>query len=340
MSYQWIYRACELLKMVNSHTSIFQDSSVTTSWARRGRSEHFEGGSESQTIITNNKRKERIINSYVLIVSTPLTPGMWGRGSVEDENWRYICDLRLMQIQRSSRHRVKHGTFCTNTRDDLYQFFTLLRHAGTLPSKSVIDKKSLSRWAVKHSSKPYRYHNAHSVCWKHPLPLHRHRSYRKYGLLYYDSRSRSHISYRYVVWHISQCSSILYVTRSPGVFKQILPLASTFALRIICLSRREYEGSTPYSEDELKTIHDGSEAERADFFRNEGTLIALFVDEIIQSLSLPKKGGVTVVGWSLGNLYTIAMRASINDLPDNTKQRLKEYTRGFVVLGLYLLFFS
>jgi len=41
---------------------------------------------------------------------------------------------------------------------------------------------------------------------------------------------------------------------------------------------------------------------------------------------------VTVAGWSLGNLYTIAMRASINYLPDDTKQRLKEYTRGFIVL--------
>jgi hypothetical protein len=88
--------------------------------------------------------------------------------------------------------------------------------------------------------------------------------------------------------------------------------------------------------DELKTIHDGSDAERADFLHNEGILIALFVDGLIQSLSLPKKGGVTVVGWSLGNLYTIAMRASINDLPDNTKQRLKAYTRGFIIFGLSL----
>jgi hypothetical protein len=84
----------------------------------------------------------------------------------------------------------------------------------------------------------------------------------------------------------------------------------------------------------LNVIHNGSEAEHANFLQNEGKLIALFVDGIIQSLSLPKKGGVTVGGWSLGNMFTIAMRASIEDLPDNTKQRLKEYTRGFVVFGL------
>jgi pimeloyl-ACP methyl ester carboxylesterase len=122
----------------------------------------------------------------------------------------------------------------------------------------------------------------------------------------------------------------------PGVFTRILPLASSNSLRVICLSRREYEGSTPYSTDELKAIHHGSDTERADFLHNEGILIALFVDGLIQSLSLPKKGGVTVGGWSLGNLFTIAMRASIDDLPENTKQRLKAYTRGFIIFGLSL----
>ena len=134
---------------------------------------------------------------------------------------------------------------------------------------------------------------------------------------------------------ILQGPSFTY-TQSPGVFKRILPLAISHSLRVICLSRREYEGSTPYSADELKTIHEGSDAERADFLHNQGILMALFVDRLIQTLSLPKSGGVTVAGWSLGNIFTIAMRASIDDLPDITKQRLKAYTRGFIILGLFL----
>ena len=134
---------------------------------------------------------------------------------------------------------------------------------------------------------------------------------------------------------ILQGPSFTY-TQSPGVFKRILPLAISHSLRVICLSRREYEGSTPYSADELKTIHEGSDAERTDFLHNQGILMALFVDRLIQTLSLPKSGGVTVVGWSLGNIFTIAMRASIDDLPDDTKQRLKAYTRGFIIFGLFL----
>ena len=88
----------------------------------------------------------------------------------------------------------------------------------------------------------------------------------------------------------------------------------------------------------MKTIHHGSDTERAGFLHNEGIFIALFVDRLIQSLSLPKAGGVIVAGWSLGNFFTIAMRASIDDLPDNAKQRLKAYTRGFIIFGLSLHF--
>ena len=180
-------------------------------------------------------------------------------------------------------------------------------------------------------------HNAHSVCWEwYRFSLHWQWSYRKDRILYSCSRPRSLISYRYVI-SISQGPNLVTYTRSPGVFKRILPLASSHSLRVICLSRREYEGSTPYSADELKTIHHGSDAERANFLHNEGILIALFVDGLIQSLSLPKKGGVAVAGWSLGNLFTLAMRASIDDLPDKTKQRLKAYTRGFIIFGMFQL---
>jgi len=70
--------------------------------------------------------------------------------------------------------------------------------------------------------------------------------------------------------------------------------------------------------------------------QSQGALIALLVDGLIQKLSLPKGGGVIVAGWSLGNLFTMAMRASIGDLPDESKQRLKAYTRGFIVFGLFL----
>ena len=105
---------------------------------------------------------------------------------------------------------------------------------------------------------------------------------------------------------------------------------------MICLSRREYRGSSPYTDEELRTINHGSEEERAKFLQEQGVLIALFVDGIIQTLSLPKAGGLTVVGWSMGNVFTLALRACISDLPADTQERLKSYSRSFIVWGTIL----
>ena len=128
-------------------------------------------------------------------------------------------------------------------------------------------------------------------------------------------------------------STVVSYIQLPGIFKRVLPLAGSHSLRVICLSRREYEGSTPYSTDELNAMHYGSDADRTKFLQDQGILIALFLDGLIRTLTLPERGGVTVAGWSLGNLFTIAMRASIGALPDDTKQRLKAYTRGFIIFG-------
>lgn len=109
---------------------------------------------------------------------------------------------------------------------------------------------------------------------------------------------------------------------------------------MICVSRREYEGSSPYSDEELRVINRGSHDERAKFLQEQGILLALFVDGIIQTLSLPKAGGVTVIGWSLGNAFTLALRACIGDLPVDTRGRLKSYARSFVLWGtIFFLFF-
>jgi pimeloyl-ACP methyl ester carboxylesterase len=61
--------------------------------------------------------------------------------------------------------------------------------------------------------------------------------------------------------------------------------------------------------------------------------MALFVDGIIQTLSLPKAGGVTVIGWSMGTQFTLGLRASIGDLPVDIQQRLKSHARSFILWG-------
>ena len=80
-------------------------------------------------------------------------------------------------------------------------------------------------------------------------------------------------------------------------------------------------------------MNHGSEEEQANFLHEQGVLVALFVDGIIQTLSLPKAGGVTIAGWSMGNIFTIALRTCIGDLPVDIQERLRSYTRCFIHLG-------
>lgn len=105
-------------------------------------------------------------------------------------------------------------------------------------------------------------------------------------------------------------------------------------MRIICVNRRGYPGSTPYTTDELKAVRHGSDEERTVFLEEEGFLLALFVDGLIRTLSLPKQGGVSIAGWSMGVIYALALRASIVYFPNHLRLRLKAYVKSFILWGL------
>lgn len=116
---------------------------------------------------------------------------------------------------------------------------------------------------------------------------------------------------------------------------RLLPLAKLHGVRIICVSRRPYQGSTPYTPEEVEAVQNGSEEQRAAFLHSQGVLLALFIDGVIQKYELPQKGGVALVGWSMGNIFTLAALAAICDLPSDTKERLKNYLRGYICWGEY-----
>jgi hypothetical protein len=49
-------------------------------------------------------------------------------------------------------------------------------------------------------------------------------------------------------------------------------------------------------------------------FLQQGVLLAHFVDRLIQVLALPKKGGVLLAGWSLGNIFMKQPTKALFDL--------------------------
>ncbi|KAF9003009.1 Alpha/Beta hydrolase protein [Cyathus striatus] len=117
-----------------------------------------------------------------------------------------------------------------------------------------------------------------------------------------------------------------------GLFQKLNPLTLAKGLRLICLNRREYPGSTSFTEEELKRLNDGSEPERADMIAQQGADYALFVDGVIKECALPKDGGVILTGYSLGNIFLLSILASITSLPVDTQNRLKEYVTVAIML--------
>ncbi|THU97254.1 alpha/beta-hydrolase [Dendrothele bispora CBS 962.96] len=117
-----------------------------------------------------------------------------------------------------------------------------------------------------------------------------------------------------------------------GLFKRIIPVAHARNYRMIVVNRREYPGSTPYTEEELKVFAEGPDDNaRMKLLLSEGSNLALLLDGLIQSLSLPQSGGVAVAGWSLGSLYALLLLASITTLPQATKERLGSFVKSGIL---------
>ncbi|KAF7317637.1 AB hydrolase-1 domain-containing protein [Mycena kentingensis (nom. inval.)] len=116
-----------------------------------------------------------------------------------------------------------------------------------------------------------------------------------------------------------------------GTFQRLLPIAANKHLRIVCINRREYNGSTLYSDAELEVFQSGTEAQRAELHAAQGRDLALCLDGLIRTLGIPKAGGIALAGWSLGCTLLCALLASIDSLPDATKARLSEWVHTAII---------
>ncbi|KAG5652716.1 hypothetical protein H0H81_003967 [Sphagnurus paluster] len=115
-------------------------------------------------------------------------------------------------------------------------------------------------------------------------------------------------------------ANILVLTIKKGIFERLESLAGARGLRIISLNRREYPGTTPYSEEECNVITHGNVNEMAEFLHQQGLLIAFFIDGLLQELSLPNQ--LAIAGWSQGNTFSTALLAAIDRMPVDTRERL------------------
>jgi hypothetical protein len=108
------------------------------------------------------------------------------------------------------------------------------------------------------------------------------------------------------------------------------------------LNRRDFHGSTPYSDDELAIIQDGNNPKALKQFRaDRGHEIGRFIYNIIEKEHLPHvkhkateiEGGVVLMGWSLGNSFGFAMLAHMRSMHPEMAVVLQEYVHTYIAFG-------
>ncbi|KAL5510980.1 hypothetical protein ACEPAG_3699 [Sanghuangporus baumii] len=122
-------------------------------------------------------------------------------------------------------------------------------------------------------------------------------------------------------------------------FSRLLPFAKQHNLRVIALNRRDYVGSTPYCESELAIINSNNDDAFPAFLRARGLEIARFLVWVIREKNIPRasssadgrEGGLAVLGWSLGNLITMAFMRYLKSYPSEVVEAIRPYLRTFYI---------
>jgi len=107
-------------------------------------------------------------------------------------------------------------------------------------------------------------------------------------------------------------------------------------MRIICVNRREYPGTTPYSDKEVETIISGGDEAKYDLLEQLGVEFYMVINRIIEVCDIPEDGGITVAGWSMGSTLVLSIISSIDIIDATLRNKLQAYITGFILWGKYI----
>lgn len=118
-----------------------------------------------------------------------------------------------------------------------------------------------------------------------------------------------------------------------AVFDRLLPLARTRNLRLICVNRRLYPGSTPYTPEEAAQI---ASPDPSGVLAAQGVLLALFIARLPAALRLPRPqhgraGGIALAGWSLGTLFVQLVLSALDAVDEATRTILRAYVQRVIL---------
>ena len=132
----------------------------------------------------------------------------------------------------------------------------------------------------------------------------------------------------------------VWLTYHAAVWAKVLDLAPASNTRFVAVTRRDYNGSTPYTSADLNTLQNGTVSDQTAFFQARGEEIATFIELFINQNNIPapsadgKTGGVGLLGWSLGNTFSVATIANLQSYATSTQHTLAKYLRALIFQGI------
>ena len=119
--------------------------------------------------------------------------------------------------------------------------------------------------------------------------------------------------------------------------------SSDAGVRFVAINRRDYRGSTPLTEEDLRVLQSGTDDERATFFKLQAIELATFIDRYVQQSHIPpisddrKTGGIILLGWSLGCAHGLAVLSNADIYPEATRRNLALYLRSYIMFGEFVV---
>jgi hypothetical protein len=101
------------------------------------------------------------------------------------------------------------------------------------------------------------------------------------------------------------------------------------------LNRREYSGSTKYTDAEIDDLFSG----RKSFFEQLALEMTHFLLWFIQTYNIPcisnngKSGGLAIMGWSMGSITSLTVLGQPEVIPETSYRTLEHYLREMILFG-------
>jgi hypothetical protein len=112
-------------------------------------------------------------------------------------------------------------------------------------------------------------------------------------------------------------------------------------VRFVSINRRNYTGSTPWTESEIAVVNNGADEQKLAFHEDRSREFATFISKFIELNSLPaisidrKTGGVVVLGWSLGALNALSIPAFLSSYSVHIQASLQSHLLLVIMLGQF-----